>query len=133
VKPGEAGARRLLFDEDPPKDSRIFALRELGEGRDAQRSRRGPIVTTRSRTASCVHRREADDATVLAGTRERDEPAGADQQTSPSSERKRGRVRQPLEIKGLIEEKLEQAQSAGGSARFMAGKADRGGNRSRLR
>src|SRR4030095_7162144 len=30
VKPGER-AQRILFDQDPPRDSRIFALRELAK------------------------------------------------------------------------------------------------------
>ena len=56
VKPGER-AQQILFDEDPPADSRLFALRELAKadtpGRAGAGDRRARDPVPRRGRRSC--------------------------------------------------------------------------------
>jgi hypothetical protein len=117
VKPGER-AQRILFDEDPPRtaaSSRCASsprppARRAGEGDHRQRD---PV----SRGGDGRH---ADDADGIAGAGERDEPQ--ELINNVASLKKRGAF-DNADIKALIEQKLEQAQSATRVSAFKASKA----------
>jgi hypothetical protein len=91
VKPG-ARAQQILFDEDPPKDSRIYALRQLAEGDHAERAGAGDH-RQRDPVPDRGDGGHADDADGAARPGQRHELAGADQQRVVAEEARR--VRQP--------------------------------------
>ena len=107
VKPGER-AQQILFDEDPPADSRLFALQGAGQGRRRPAEQARAIIEHRDPVPRRGHGRAADDADGAAGADRADEPAGADQQPRRRCKR-RGALDNP-DLKALIEQKLEAGQ-----------------------
>ena len=78
IRPGER-AQKILFEKDPPRDSRLYALRQLAAARQAGRS--GPSDRrTSDSVSSGVDRDSADDADGPGGADRADERSGADQQ-----------------------------------------------------
>jgi hypothetical protein len=118
VRPGER-AQRILFDEDPPKDSRIFALRELAKATTpAEQARAIVDNAVPYRVASTVVRQMTP--TVLLALVNAMSPQ--ELINNVASLKRRGAFESP-EIKALIEQKLEQAQTAGRVSALKAGKA----------
>jgi hypothetical protein len=118
VKPGER-AQRILFDEDPPPDSRIFALRKLAKAATPEEQARAIVDNAIPyRVASTVVKQMTP--TVLLALVNAMSPQ--ELINNVASLKKRGAFDSP-EIKALIEEKLEQAQTAGRVSAFKAGKA----------
>jgi hypothetical protein len=107
VKPGER-AQRILFDENPPKGSRIFALRELAKA-TSPAAQAEAIVENQIpyRLAATVIRQMTP--AVLAALIERMSPQELINNIGSLS--KRGAM-DNAELKALIEQKLEKAKSA---------------------
>ena len=107
VEPGER-AQQILFDEDPPADSRLFALRQLAKA-DSPAEQARAIVEHQIpyRVAATVVRQMTP--AVLAGPDRADEPAGADQQ--PRRAGKRRRARQRRTSRRWSRRKLDEAQT----------------------
>jgi hypothetical protein len=107
VKPGER-AQRILFDEEPPADSRLFALRELRHAATPADQARA-IVEHRIpyRVAASVVQQMTP--TVLAALIDRMSPQ--ELINNLASLKRRGAF-DNADLKALIDEKLEAAKSA---------------------
>ena len=120
VKPSER-AQRILFDEDPPPDSRLFALKELAKAASPAEQARAIVENAIPyRVAATVVSQMTP--TVLLALIERMSPQ--ELINNVSSLKRRGALDNP-ELKAVIEQKLEQAQTAVGGARVSAFKAAR--------
>jgi hypothetical protein len=118
VKPGER-AQRILFEQDPPADSRLFALRELAKATSPAEQARAIVDNAIPyRVASTVVARMTP-AVLLALV---DAMSPQELINNVASLKKRGAFESP-EIKALIEQKLERAQTAGRVSAFKASKA----------
>jgi len=118
VKPGER-AQRILFDEDPPKDSRLFALRVLSKA--ATPSEQAQAIVDNAipyRVASTVVKQMTP--TVLLALIDRMSPQELINNIGSLS--KRGAMENP-DLKALIDQKLEQAKTADRVSAFKTGKA----------
>jgi hypothetical protein len=115
VQPGER-AQRILFDQDPPQDSRLFALRQLAKATTPAEQAQA-IVDNRIpyRVAATVIRQMTP--TVLAALIDSMSPQELINNIGSLS--KRGAMDQP-ELKALIEQKLEQAKGATRVSAFKA-------------
>ena len=120
VKPGER-AQKILFDKDPPADSRIYALRELAKAENPVDQARA-IVEHRIpyRVAATVIKQMTP--TVLLALIERMSPQ--ELINNLGSLKRRG-VFDNEDLKSLIETKLEQAKSADRVSAFKAEEAAR--------
>jgi hypothetical protein len=118
VKPGER-AQKILFDEDPPRDSRIFALRELAKAKSPAEQARA-IIENRIpyRVASTVVTQMTP--TVLLALIESMSPQELINNLGALT--KRGAMDNP-QLKELIGQKLDQAQSGARVSAFKAEKA----------
>jgi hypothetical protein len=107
VKPGER-AQQVLFDEEPPEGSRIHALKELSKATTPADQARA-IVEHRIpyRVAASVVQQMTP--TVLAALIDRMSPQ--ELINNLGSLQRRGALDNP-DLKGLIEQKLEQAKTA---------------------
>jgi hypothetical protein len=120
VKPSER-AQRILFEQDPPKDSRIFALRELAKSQTPEAQARAIVENAIPyRVAATVIKQMTP--TVLAALIERMSPQ--ELINNIGSLRRRGAMENP-QLKALIEQKLEQAAEGTGGGRVSAFKAER--------
>ncbi len=109
VKPSER-AQRILFDEDPPRDSRLFALRELAKASSPAEQARAIVENAIPyRVAATVVGQMTP--TVLMALIERMSPQ--ELINNVGSLKKRGAFDNP-DLKALIELKLEEARSAKG-------------------
>jgi len=118
VKPGER-AQRILFDEDPPKDSRLYALRELAKAKDPADQARAIVENQIPyRVASTVVKQMTP--SVLLALIQSMSPQ--ELINNVASLKKRGAF-DNLELKALIEEKLETAKTSKRVSAFKAGKA----------
>jgi hypothetical protein len=118
VKPGER-AQRILFDEDPPPDSRIFALRVLAKAATPEEQARAIVDNAIPyRIASTVVKQMTPTALLALVN------AMSPQEliNNVASLKRRGAFDSP-EIKALIDEKLGQAATAGRVSAFKASKA----------
>jgi hypothetical protein len=118
VKPGER-AQRILFDDDPPADSRIYALRELAQAENPAEQAKA-IVQHRIpyRVAATVIRQMTP--TVLVALI--DQMSAQEVINSLGALKRRGALEVP-EIKALVEAKLERAKTADRVSAFKAEKA----------
>jgi len=118
VKPGER-AQRILFDEDPPADSRLFALRALAKATDPAEQARAIIDNAIPYRIAATVIKQMTPTVLLALVN-----AMSPQEliNNVASLKKRGAFDSP-EIKALIEGKLETARSAGRVSAFKASKA----------
>jgi hypothetical protein len=115
VQPSER-AQRILFDQDPPRDSRLFALRELAKATTPAEQAQALIDNQIPyRVAATVIRQMTP--TVLAALIDRMSPQELINNIGSLS--KRGAMEQP-ELKALIEQKLEQAKTATRVSAFKA-------------
>jgi hypothetical protein len=120
VKPSER-AQRILFDEDPPRDSRLFALRELAKA--ASPAEQAAAIVANAipyRVAATVITQMTP--TVLLALVERMSPQ--ELINNVSSLKKRGAF-ENADLKALIQQKLEQAKAGRGSDRVSAFKASK--------
>jgi hypothetical protein len=78
VKPGER-AQQILFDENPPPDSRAYALRELAKATSPEEQARA-ILAHQIPVSRGGDRRVADDADRAVGTDRADDAPGSNQQ-----------------------------------------------------
>jgi hypothetical protein len=118
VKPGER-AQKVLFDEEPPADSRAFALKQLAKvATPAEQAR--AIVEHRLpyRVAATVVRQMTP--AVLAALIDAMSPQ--ELVNNLASLQRRGALDHP-ELKGLVEAKLEAAKSARRVSALKAGEA----------
>ena len=118
VKPGER-AQRILFDEDPPPDSRIFKLRQLAKATSPAEQAQAIIDNAIPYRVAATVVKQMTPTVLLALVN-----AMSPQEliNNVSSLKKRGAFDSP-EIKALIEQKLEQAQTATRVSAFKASKA----------
>jgi hypothetical protein len=115
VKPGPR-AQRILFDQDPPRDSRVFALRELAKATSPAEQARAIVENQIPyRVAATVVRQMTP--TVLAALIDRMSPQ--ELINNVGSLGKRGAMDSP-ELKALIDAKLEQARDARRVSAFKA-------------
>jgi hypothetical protein len=123
VKPGER-AQRILFDEDPPKDSRIYALRQLAKAENPADQAKAIIENAIPyRVAATVVRQMTP--TVLLALIDRMSPQ--ELINNVASLQRRGALDNP-ELKALVEQKLEQAKTGPRVSAFKAERAkDAGG------
>lgn len=118
VAPGER-AQRILFDETPPADSRLFALRELAKaGSPAEQARAIVAHQIPYRVAATVVRQLTP--VVLRALVERMTPQ--ELINNLASLQRRGALDQP-ELKSRIEEKLAAAKTAQRVSAFKAEEA----------
>ncbi len=107
VRPGER-AQRILFDEEPPADSRLFALKELSKAATPADQARAIVAhKIPYRVAATVVRQMTP--TVLAALLDRMSPQ--ELINNLASLKRRGAF-DNADLKALIEQKLEQARSA---------------------
>jgi hypothetical protein len=118
VKPGER-AQKILFEQDPPKDSRLFALRELSKA-DSPAEQARAIVENQIpyRVASTVIKQMTP--TVLLALIDRMSPQ--ELINNVASLKKRGAMDNP-DLKAAVEQKLEAAQTSGRVSAFKAERA----------
>ncbi|NOX54356.1 MAG: VWA domain-containing protein, partial [Planctomycetes bacterium] len=126
IRPGER-AQRILFDRDPPPDSRLFALRELAKAESPAEQARA-IVQHRIpyRVAATVIKQMTP--TVLLALIERMSPQ--ELINNLGALKRRGALDHP-DLKALIEEKLEEAKTAERVSAFKAEEAIRAADVSR--
>jgi len=118
VAPGER-AQRILFDETPPADSRLFALRELAKaGSPTEQARAIVAHQIPYRVAATVVHQLTP--TVLSALVERMTPQ--ELINNLASLQRRGALDQP-ELKSLVEEKLAAAKTAQRVSAFKAEEA----------
>jgi hypothetical protein len=118
ISPGER-AQRILFDKDPPPDSRVFALRELARAKSpAEQAQAIVDHQIPYRVAATVIQQFTPE--VLTALVERMSPQEVI--NNLSSLKKRGAFELP-ELKGRIEEKLEQAKIGTRVSAFKAEEA----------
>ena len=118
VKPSER-AQRILFDEDPPQDSRLFALRELAKATNPAEQARAIIDNAIPYRIAATVVTQMTPTVLLALV---NSMSPQELINNVASLKKRGAFDSP-EIKALIEQKLEQAQTAGRVSAFKASKA----------
>lgn len=118
IKPGER-AQRILFDDNPPEDSRAFALRQLAKATDPAEQARA-IIEHRIpyRVAAALVR--AFTPTVLFALIERMSPQEVI--NNLASLHKRGAGDNP-DLQALIDEKLAAAETAGRVSALKTGEA----------
>lgn len=118
VAPGER-AQKILFDEDPPADSRLFALKQLGQASSPAEQARAIIEhEIPYRVAATVVGQLTP--TVLYALVERMSPQ--ELINNLASLKRRGGLDNP-EIKSLVDQKLEQAKSAQRVSAFKTSEA----------
>jgi hypothetical protein len=118
VKPSER-AQRILFDRNPPKDSRLFALRVLAKVKSPAEQAQAIVDNAIPyRVASTVVKAMTPD--VLKALIERMSPQEAI--NNIASLTKHGAMENP-ELKALIEQKLDQAKTSSRVSAFKTGKA----------
>jgi hypothetical protein len=118
IKPADR-AQRILFDEDPPRDSRLFALRVLSNVNTPAEQAQAIIDNAIPyRVASTVVKQMTP--TVLLALIERMSPQELINNIASLS--KRGAMENP-DLKALIERKLESAQTADRVSAFKATRA----------
>jgi hypothetical protein len=118
IAPAER-AQKVLFDEAPPADSRLFALRELARAADpAEQARAIVDHQIPYRVAATVVRQMTP--TVLLALIERMSPQ--ELINNLASLQRRGALDNP-DLKGLIEGKLEEAKSGERVSAFKAEEA----------
>jgi hypothetical protein len=118
VKPAER-AQRVLFDEDPPRDSRLYALRVLAKAASPDEQAQAIIDNAIPyRVASTMVK--AMTPTVLAALIDRMSPQ--ELINNIASLTKRGAMSNP-DLKARIERKLDEARTADRVSAFKAGKA----------
>jgi len=118
VKPGER-AQRVLFDEDPPPGSRIFALRQLAKA-ESPAEQAAAIVENAIpyRVAATVVKQMTP--TVLLALIDRMSPQ--ELINNVASLQRRGAMDNP-ELKAMVERKLEQAKTGPRVSAFKAERA----------
>ncbi len=123
VKPGER-AQKILFDEEPPADSRVFALKELAKAASPAEQARA-IVEHRIpyRVAATVVQQMTP--TVLAALIERMSPQ--ELINNLASLKKRGALDNP-DLKAMVEEKLGAAKTGTRVSAFKAEEALKAAN-----
>jgi len=118
VKPG-GRAQRILFDQDPPRDSRLFALRELAKATTPAEQARAILDNAIPyRVAATVVKQMTP--TVLLALVERMSPQEVI--NNVASLTKRGAM-DNADLKALIDRKLEQAKTASRVSAFKAAEA----------
>ena len=118
VKPGER-AQKILFDEAPPADSRLFALRELSQaGTPTEQARAILEHQIPYRVAATVVRQMTP--TILLALIERMSPQ--ELINNLGSLQRRGAMDNP-DLKALIEQKLEAAKTGTRVSAFKAEEA----------
>ena len=118
VAPGER-AQKILFDEDPPADSRIFALKQLARAEDPADQARAIIEhAIPYRVASTVVKQMTP--TVLLALIDRMSPQ--ELINNLGALKRRGAFDNP-ELKALIEAKLQEARTAQRVSAFKAEEA----------
>jgi hypothetical protein len=118
IKPADR-AQRILFDEDPPRDSRLFALRVLSQATTPAEQAQAIIDNAIPyRVASTIVKQMTP--TVLLALIERMSPQ--ELINNIASLTKRGAM-ENADLKALIEQKLEQAQTADRVSAFKATRA----------
>jgi hypothetical protein len=118
VKPCER-AQRILFDRDPPRDSRLFALRGLAKANSPDEQARAIVDNAIPyRVAATVVKRMTP--AVLLALVERMSPQEVI--NNVASLTKRGAMKDQA-LKALIERKLDEAKSAPRVSAYKAGKA----------
>ena len=123
VAPGER-AQKILFDEDPPADSRLFALKELARAESPADQARAIVEhAIPYRVAATVIKQMTP--TVLLALIERMSPQ--ELINNLGALQRRGRVRQRRTSRPLIEAKLEEAKTAERVSAFKAEEAMQGG------
>src|SRR5688500_4852627 len=118
VKPSER-AQRILFDEDPPQDSRIYALRQLAKATNPAEQARAIIDNAIPYRIAATVVTQMTPTVLLALV---NSMSPQELINNVASLKRRGAFDSP-EIKSLIEQKLEQAQTAGRVSAFKASKA----------
>ena len=118
VKPGER-AQRILFDEDPPADSRIFALRELAKATNPAEQARAIIDNAIPYRVAATVVKQMTPTVLLALV---NSMSAQELINNVASLKRRGAFDSP-DIKALIEEKLKDAQIASRVSAFKASKA----------
>lgn len=118
VRPGER-AQRILFDEQPPADSRVYALKQLAKATSPAEQARAIVENAIPyRVASTVVKQMTP--TVLLALIDRMSPQ--ELINNVASLKRRGALDSP-ELKAVIDRKLEAAQTSGRVSAFKAGEA----------
>jgi hypothetical protein len=118
VKPGER-AQRILFDEDPPRDSRLFALRQLAKAATPDEQARAIVDNAIPYRVAATVVRQMTPA-VLKALVERMSPQEVI--NNVASLTKRGAMND-TDAKALIEQKLEAGKTAMRVSAFKTDKA----------
>jgi len=118
VKPSER-AQRILFDRDPPRDSRLFALRELAKAKSPDEQARAIVDNAIPyRVAATVIKTMTP--AVLSALIERMSPQEVINNVAWLA--KRGAMKDPA-LKALVDEKLDAAKTDTRVSAYKAGKA----------
>jgi hypothetical protein len=118
VKPGER-AQRILFDEDPPRDSRLFALRQLAKATTPAEQAQAIVDNAIPYRVAATLVKQMTPTVLLALV---DRMSPQEVINNVASLTKRGAMENP-DVKALIELKLEEAKTASRVSAFKTGKA----------
>ena len=118
VKPGER-AQRILFDEDPPRDSRLFALRQLAKAATPAEQAQAIVDNAIPYRVAATLVKQMTPSVLLALV---DRMSPQEVINNVASLSKRGAMENP-DLKALIERKLDEAKTATRVSAFKTGKA----------
>jgi hypothetical protein len=118
VKPS-GRAQRVLFDEDPPRDSRLFALRELAKAPGPAEQARAIVDNAIPYRVACSVVKQMTPAVLLALV---ERMSHQELINNVASLAKRGAMNDP-DVKALVELKLEEAKTAGRVSALKTGRA----------
>jgi hypothetical protein len=118
VKPGER-AQRILFDGDPPRDSRLFALRQLAKATTPAEQAQAIVDNAIPYRVAATMVKQMTPTVLLALI---DRMSAQEVINNVASLTKRGAMENP-DVKALIELKLEEAKTASRVSAFKTGKA----------
>ncbi len=118
VKPGER-AQQILFAEDPPQGSRLYALRQLAKADTPAKQARAIVENQIPYRVAATVVKQMTPTILLALV---SSMSGQELINNLASLRKRGALDNP-EIKALIDEKLEAAKSGPRVSALKTGKA----------
>jgi hypothetical protein len=118
VKPGPR-AQKILFDEEPPADSRVFALKQLAKADSPAEQARAIVENAIPYRVAASVVKQMTPAVLMALI---DRMSPQELINNIASLKKRGAL-ENAEIKAMIDQKLEAAQTGARVSAFKAGKA----------
>jgi hypothetical protein len=118
IKPG-VRAQKILFDEEPPADSRVYALKQLAKADSPAEQARAIVENAIPYRVAASVVKQMTPAVLMALI---DRMSAQELINNVASLKKRGAM-ENAELKAMIDQKLEAAQTGARVSAFKAGKA----------